>query len=99
MRAEDVAAAVLDVAFAESAPQSLNIVNPQRPRWSDVISSIRDTIVEQKSWHQDCLIIVPFVEWVIRLEKKTSAASPEDLVNIVSLLTFLLCLHRPFRQC
>ncbi|KAN0080413.1 hypothetical protein V8E55_009979 [Tylopilus felleus] len=82
MRAEDVAAAVLDVAFAESAPQSLNIVNPQRPRWSDVISSIRDTIVEQKSWHQDCLIIVPFVEWVIRLEKKTSAASPEDLVNI-----------------
>lgn len=51
MRAEDVAAAVLDVAFAESAPQSLNIVNPQRPRWSDVISSIRDTIVEQKSWH------------------------------------------------
>ena len=85
MRPEGVAAAVLDIAFAGSAPQSLNIMNPQRPRWSRVISFIRDAIVEQKLLHRDCLTLVPFAEWVVRLEKRAAGASSEDLVHIVSL--------------
>ena len=97
MRAEGVAAAVLDIAFADSAPQSLNIVNPQRARWSDIMSSIRSAILEQKSLHSDRLTIVPFVEWVVRLEQKAAIASSEDLVEIVSLPSYgsyLWCLHR-----
>ena len=89
MRAEDVAAAVLETAFADSAPQSLNIVNPQRTRWSDLMSFIRNAILEQKSLHTDHLTIVPFVEWVVRLEKKAAIASSEDLVQIVSLPSYL----------
>ena len=88
-RAEDVAAAVLDVAFADSAPQSLNIVNPQRARWSDIISSIQNAILEQKSLHSDRLTIVPFVEWLVRLEKRAANASSEDLAQIVSLPAYL----------
>lgn len=82
MRSEDVAASVLGVAFADSAPKSLNIVNLQRPRWSDIMSYIRDAILEEKSFR---LTIVPFVEWVARLEKKANGASSKDLVHIVSL--------------
>lgn len=85
MRPEDVAAAVVDIAFAVSAPQSLDIVNPQRPRWSHVISFIRGAIVEQKLLHRDFLTLVPFTEWAVRLEKKAAGASSEDLVHIVSL--------------
>ena len=89
MRAEDVAAAVLETAFADSAPQSLNIVNPQRTRWSDLMSFIRNAILEQKLLHTDYLTIVPFVEWVVRLEKKVAIASSEDLVQIVRLPSYL----------
>jgi len=85
MRAEDVAAAVLDITFADSAPQSLNIVNPQRARWSDIMSSIRNAIVEQKSLDIDRLTIVPFVEWMVCLEEKAANASFEDLVHIPAL--------------
>ena len=85
MRAEEVAAVVLDVAFADSAPQSLNIVNPQRARWSNVMLSIRDAILEQTSLDGDCLTIVPLVDWVVRLEKRAAGASSRDLDDIVSL--------------
>lgn len=94
MRAEDVATAVLDITFAESAPQSLNIMNPQRARWSDVMTSIRDAILEQKLSHRDCLTFVPFVEWVTRLEKKVASASSEDLAHIVSLVEASLTITR-----
>ncbi|KAF8548785.1 acetyl-CoA synthetase-like protein [Imleria badia] len=85
MRAADVAAVVLDIAFADSAPQSLNIVNPQRARWSDVITSIRNEILEQKALNRNHLTIVPLIEWVVRLEKKAASASPQDLADIPAL--------------
>ena len=87
MRAEDVAASVLDVAFAENAPQALNIVNPQRPPWVKIMSSIRDAVLETKldSLTGERLTMVPLVDWVVQLEKRADNATPEDLVNIVSV--------------
>ena len=95
MRAEDVAASVLDVAFAEDAPQALNIVNPQRPPWVKIMSSIRDAVLEKKS---DSLTgehptMVPLVDWVVQLEKRADSATPEDLVNIVSASYMIGCKH------
>ena len=95
MRAEDVAASVLDVAFAEDAPQALNIVNPQRPPWVKIMSSIRDAVLEKKS---DSLTgehptMVPLVDWVVQLEKRADNATPEDLVNIVSASYMIGCKH------
>ena len=95
MRAEDVAASVLDVAFAEDAPQALNIVNPQRPSWVKIMSSIRDAVLEKKS---DSLTgerptMVPLVDWVVQLEKRADNATPEDLVNIVSASYMIGCKH------
>ncbi|KAN0082898.1 hypothetical protein V8E55_008693 [Tylopilus felleus] len=93
MRTEDVAASVLDVAFAEEAPEVLNIVNPQRPAWSTIMSSVRNAVLEQKSASltNDDLPMVSFVDWVVRLEERGDSATPEDLVRIpgIKLLEFL----------
>ena len=80
-----MAASVLDVAFAEDAPQALNIVNPQRPLWVKIMSSIRNAVLEKKlaSLTSDDLMVVPFVDWVAQLEKRADNATPEDLANIV----------------
>ena len=87
MRTEDVAASVLDVAFAEEAPAVLNIVNPQRPPWATIMSSVRNAVLEQKSASliSDDLPMVSFVDWVVRLEERADSATPEDLVRIVSV--------------
>ena len=87
MRTEDVAASVLDVAFAEEAPEVLNIVNPQRPAWATIMSSVRNAVLEQKSASltSDDLPMVSFVDWVVRLEERADSATPEDLVRIVSV--------------
>ena len=87
MRTEDVAASVLDVAFAEEAPAVLNIVNPQRPAWATIMSSVRNAVLEQKSASltSDDLPMVSFVDWVVRLEERADSATPEDLVRIVSV--------------
>ena len=101
MRAEDVAASVLDVAFAEDAPQAFNIVNPQRPPWVKIMSSIRDAVLEQKSGSltSDHLTMVSFVDWVVRLEKRAASATPEDLVNIVSVPIRILPSFLMVRLC
>ena len=95
MRAEDVAASVLDVAFAEDAPQALNIVNPQRPPWVKIMSSIRDAVLETKldSLTGERLTMVPLVDWAVQLEKRADNATPEDLVNIVSASYMIGCKH------
>ncbi|KAF9223042.1 putative aminoadipate reductase [Gyrodon lividus] len=91
MRAEEVAASVLDVAFTiKASPPALNIVNPRVAPWSDVMSSVRDAILKQKSLGSEGLSMVPFKDWFARLEKKAKDASSEDLVNIpaIKLLEF-----------
>ncbi|KAF9223036.1 acetyl-CoA synthetase-like protein [Gyrodon lividus] len=91
MRAEEVAASVLDVAFTiKASPPALNIVNPRGAPWSDVMSSVRDAILKQKSLGSEELSMVPFKDWFDRLEKKSEGASSEDLVNIpaIKLLEF-----------
>ncbi|KAF8839601.1 putative aminoadipate reductase [Paxillus ammoniavirescens] len=91
MRAEEVAASVLDVAFAaETPPPVLNIVNPRGALWVDVMSSVRDAILQQTSVRSEDLSIIPFKDWFDRLEKKAEGASSEDLVDIpaIKLLEF-----------
>ncbi|KIJ09827.1 hypothetical protein PAXINDRAFT_17112 [Paxillus involutus ATCC 200175] len=91
MRSEEVAASVLDVAFAaEPPPPALNVVNPRGAPWVNVMSSVRDVILEQTSVRSDELSMVPFKDWFARLEKKAEGASSEDLVDIpaIKLLEF-----------
>ncbi|KAF9223056.1 putative nonribosomal peptide synthetase [Gyrodon lividus] len=91
MRAEEAAASVLDVAFTiQAPPPALNIVNPRGAPWVDVMSSVRDAILKQKSLRSEELSMIPFKDWFARLEKKAEGASSEDLVDIpaIKLLEF-----------
>ncbi|KIJ58231.1 hypothetical protein HYDPIDRAFT_34379 [Hydnomerulius pinastri MD-312] len=91
MRAQEVAASVLDIAFAKEAPPpALNVVNPRAAPWVDVITSIKDSVIKQKSLKNNDLSTVPFQDWFARLEKRAEGASSEDLVNIpaIKLLEF-----------
>ncbi|KAF8840152.1 acetyl-CoA synthetase-like protein [Paxillus ammoniavirescens] len=56
----------------------------------NVMSSVRDVILEQTSVRSGELSMVPFKDWFSRLEKKSEGASPEDLVDIpaIKLLEF-----------
>jgi hypothetical protein len=84
---EEVATAIVDVAFAaETPPPVLNVVNPRGAPWVEVMSSVRDAILQQTSVRSEDLAMVPFKDWLSRLEKKAEGASPEDLVDIVSFV-------------
>lgn len=86
MRAEEVAASILDIAFARDAPPpALNIVNPRGAPWVDVMTAIQGSILELKSLKSNELPTVSFQEWFSRLESRAEGASSEDLVNIVSM--------------
>ncbi|KAF9238232.1 putative nonribosomal peptide synthetase, partial [Melanogaster broomeanus] len=97
MRAEEVATSVLDIAFAiEAPPPALNVVNPRGAPWTDVMSSVRDAILKQKSLGSGELPMVPFKDWFALLEKKAESATSEDLVNIpaIKLLEFFRTMAR-----
>ncbi|KAG8221462.1 acetyl-CoA synthetase-like protein [Butyriboletus roseoflavus] len=98
MRASDVAGSVLDVAFAEDVPEALNIVNPQRPPWAEIMSCIRDAVLKQKSASltSQHLTMVPFIDWVVLLEKRADRATAEDLANIpaIKILEFFRAMAR-----
>ncbi|KIK79350.1 hypothetical protein PAXRUDRAFT_36462 [Paxillus rubicundulus Ve08.2h10] len=91
MREECVAHAILDIAFAKEAPPpALNLVNPRRVPWVDVICSVRHCIIKEKGLTSDALPIVPFADWFALLEKSAQGASKDDLAKIpgIKLLEF-----------
>jgi len=97
LREEEVASAVLEAAFAKGAPPpALNIVNPRRAPWAEIIAFVRRSIIRRKGLGEDVLPIVPFGEWFALLEKKAENASEEDLVKIpaIKLLEFFRALAR-----
>ncbi|KAH7890602.1 putative nonribosomal peptide synthetase [Phlebopus sp. FC_14] len=91
MRAEDVAAAVLEIALTEDAtPAALNIVNPRAVPWLAIMTSVRNSIIESSPVMSSELPFVPFQDWFFQLEKRAEAASADGLVDIpaIRLLEF-----------
>ncbi|EGO00041.1 hypothetical protein SERLA73DRAFT_122132 [Serpula lacrymans var. lacrymans S7.3] len=85
MPAEKVAAAILDVAFAEQTPPlALNLAHPRPVSWMDTMEILRDTLLEKKCLHRKDFPFVDFGEWVKRLEKRAQNATAVDFDNIVS---------------
>ncbi|KIJ59312.1 hypothetical protein HYDPIDRAFT_33310 [Hydnomerulius pinastri MD-312] len=86
MRTEDVASAILEIAFAKDAlPPTLNIVNPRGAPWVDVMGSVRDSMIRQKSLKSNDLPTIPLEAWFNRLEQRAEGASAQDLVNIPAI--------------
>jgi len=86
---EAVAQAILDVGFTrKSPPGALNIVHPQPIPWVSMISSISSALSAELN--TEALPLIPFKEWVARLEEKSKTAKDDDLKKIpaVKLLDF-----------
>ncbi|KIJ59318.1 hypothetical protein HYDPIDRAFT_118655 [Hydnomerulius pinastri MD-312] len=91
LRPEEVAGAILDIAFTKhTPPPALNIVNPRGAPWADVMVAVRSAIIEKKKSKSDGLPLLPFEQWFAQLEARATGASSEDLANIpaIKLLEF-----------
>ncbi|KAH7886930.1 putative nonribosomal peptide synthetase [Phlebopus sp. FC_14] len=89
LRPEDVARAVIEIAFTKEAlPPALNIVNPRGTPWWDIMTSIRSSVLKHLALKSDDLPMIPFAQWFNLLEKKAETSG--DLVNIpgIKLLEF-----------
>lgn len=82
-----VSQAVLDIGLSVKAPTiALNIVHPRPSRWSAIIESIADAL-HRTGITQDVVPLVPFSEWLGRLEQRSQGADAVDMANIVSVMT------------
>jgi hypothetical protein len=84
MPMDAVARAILDVGLGKKpAPTALNLVHPRPIAWTSMISSIREALVAQNNLDVTALPLIPFGEWVARLDGKSKNANGEDLAKIV----------------
>ena len=80
-----VSDAILDVAFAdEEPPLIVNLVHPRPTAWESVMQPISE-VMYQKRLTPFPLPLIPFTEWVQRLEKRAVNTSEEDVGRVVGL--------------
>ncbi|KAH0833861.1 putative aminoadipate reductase [Lanmaoa asiatica] len=85
-----VSDAILDVAFAdEEPPIAVNLVHPRPITWESLMQSISEAVYK-KHLTSSPLPLIPFTQWVARLEKYIVDASGEDVrrVPVIKLLGY-----------
>ncbi|KAG2366971.1 acetyl-CoA synthetase-like protein [Suillus spraguei] len=83
--------AILDVAFAEEEPPIvMNLVHPRPVVWRALMQPIADALVEHKVT-SDALPLVPFSEWLEKLELSAKDFNEETMKRIpaIKLLSFM----------
>ncbi|KAG1790286.1 putative aminoadipate reductase [Suillus plorans] len=83
--------AFLDVAFAEEEPPiAVNLVHPRPTAWKTLMQPIADALVERKVTSYP-LPLVPFSEWLEKLESSAKDLSQENMERIpaIKLLNFM----------
>ena len=74
-----VAGAVLDLMCAQESPSVVNVVHPRPVPWSRIFNAISDTLGSR-------LPLVPFNQWLAKLERVARDPSPAQLEKIVCTL-------------
>ncbi|KAF7965726.1 hypothetical protein HWV62_42156 [Athelia sp. TMB] len=85
-----VSQAVLDVALSSQVPTiALNIVHPRPSQWSTIIRTIGDAL-HHAGVTQEVVPLIPFGEWLGRLEKRSEGADADDMAKMpaIKLLDF-----------
>ncbi|KZT28824.1 putative aminoadipate reductase [Neolentinus lepideus HHB14362 ss-1] len=89
---EVVAQTVLDAAFAGKRPSSaLNVLHPHPVPWKSLMEGVRAALVKVVDHGKsEPLPLVPFKQWITRLEKKAAGATESDIKAIpaIKLLQF-----------
>lgn len=91
-----VSNAILDVAFAEEEPPVVvNLVHPRPIAWGTVMRPVANAIAEYKVTRVP-LPVVPFSEWLGKLELSAKDASEENIQRIpaIKLLNFMRSITR-----
>ncbi|KAG2047412.1 putative aminoadipate reductase [Suillus hirtellus] len=86
-----VSNAILDVAFAEEEPPiAVNLVHPRPTAWKMLMQPIADALVKRKVTSYP-LPLVPFSEWLEKLESSAKDLSQETMERIpaIKLLNFM----------
>ena len=79
-----VSQAILDVALSSQVPTiALNIVHPRPSQWSTIIRAIGDAL-HHAGVTQEIIPLIPFSEWLGRLEQRSEGADADDMAKIVS---------------
>ncbi|KAG2117013.1 putative aminoadipate reductase [Suillus discolor] len=94
--AHAVSNAILDVAFAEEKPPiAVNLVHPRPTAWKTLMQPIADALVERKVTSYP-LPLVPFSEWLEKLELSAKDLSEETMERIpaIKLLNFMRSMAR-----
>ncbi|KAI9573104.1 hypothetical protein HD554DRAFT_2013493, partial [Boletus coccyginus] len=84
MRAEEVAAVILEVSFAKTTPPPA--LNPRSVSWANVVASVREEIVNLQVGD---IPTVPFREWSSPLEKRAEGTCPKDMAKVPAKLKLL----------
>jgi len=78
-----VSDALLDVGFsAERPPIAVNVVHPRSVPWTAVMQKLRTILIREKQLSSDALRIVPYKQWLAKVEDYAKAPSEEDLKNL-----------------
>jgi hypothetical protein len=73
------------VAFAKVEPPiAVNLVHPRPIAWKTLMQPVADRILELKIT-SNSIPLVPFSEWLEKLESSTKDASEETIKHIVSV--------------
>ena len=79
-----VSDAILDIAFAdEEPPIAANLVHSRPVTWASLMQSIRDTLY-QRHLTSSPLPLIPFSEWVTRLDVCAVDSSEANIRRVVS---------------
>ncbi|KAF9000304.1 hypothetical protein BDQ17DRAFT_1427303 [Cyathus striatus] len=86
-----VAQCILDMVFSsEALPIAVNLVHPRPLSWSRMFSHIRDELLGNLHIEQDSLPLIPFHDWICRLEERKGNMNGDKLHKLpaVKLLDF-----------
>ncbi|KIK57239.1 hypothetical protein GYMLUDRAFT_247199 [Collybiopsis luxurians FD-317 M1] len=86
MPMDAVSDALLDIGFgAERPPMAVNVVHPRPISWTSVVQKLRKILMREKQLAADALRIVPYKQWVAKVEDFAKAPSEEDLKNVPAI--------------
>ncbi|KAJ6480154.1 putative aminoadipate reductase [Mycena sanguinolenta] len=79
---ENVANAIMDIAFASAAQSPIyNLVHPRTVSWNLIMNTLRDVIAKQKIYNSE-FQLVPFSEWFAKLQTAAETSDAKGLPGI-----------------
>lgn len=80
----------------ETLPPLLNLVHPRPAEYRRLLEAMHDTIIEKKRLRQGDLTIIPYQNWLERLEsfdKQEHWSNNEKLKDVVRVHLLTLCFY------